>query len=58
MTLASWIAKHHPSHYPTKGGGRIVYCKLGDKGYYDLFRLSDHYLTTISGPCVYLMPRL
>jgi hypothetical protein len=57
MSFADWMARHDRS-FVTSKGGLIVYCRYGDDGYTDLFHLSDYALSTVSGPCVYLMPRL
>lgn len=57
MTFADWLAQHDRSHITSKGG-LIVYCRAGDEGYVTLFYLSDYVLSTASGPCVYLVPRV
>ena len=57
MTLIDWSEQHDRFIYNAKGGS-AVYCEHSAPAYFDLFYLSDYYVTTISGQCVYLMPRL
>ncbi len=57
MSLADWFVQHD-RYFTNSKGCIIVYCRYGDDGYADLFHLSDYALSTVSGPCVYLVPRL
>jgi hypothetical protein len=57
MKFSEWFDQF-THRFITSKGAVLVYCRCGDDGYIRLFQLSDYKVSTVSGPCVYLMPSL
>lgn len=58
MTFAMWHSRYD-FYYVDKGMGYLIaYTQRGQLGYADVFNLTDYVVSSVSGPCVYLVPRV
>lgn len=57
MSLREWCLKYNTDFQPTITGGKMITCPVEHPGNGELYHLTDHYVSSRTGPVLWLRER-